>query len=213
MYPYSSLLAVLLTLGLTVHSSEGQDTFECNICGPGFQIGNEEGIITPEGRENRTCAELQAFGDEGLISEDQCAELGLYVQEPCECQPFVCSICGVDGITTNPGGVIDIPYDTEGLTTCAAVQAVAEDGGYNETFCDTVQSLALVPCGCEVGGGSSPTRAPVPGSSIRPSPPTTAGSLPTATPIIPKDGATVRGAGWKMVGVIVPAFFVALFSW
>jgi len=163
------------SLWSTVHSEqEENEPFQCNICGPGLQIGTADALVSPDGRQNRTCGELQAFGDEGLISEEQCVELNSFVQDACDCQPFVCSICGMEGITTEPGGVLDIPFDEEGLTTCAAVQAVADLGGFNESFCDLVQSLALEPCGCRLmtddengeggsgGGGnhSSPTRTP-----------------------------------------------------
>ena len=180
------------SLWSTVHSEqEENEPFQCNICGSGFQIGTVDALVSPDGRENRTCGELQSFGDEGLISEEQCVELNSFVQDACDCQPFVCSICGMDGITTEPGGVLDIPFDNEGLTTCAAIQAVADLGGFNESFCDVVQSLALEPCGCQFitddeggtgtgGNHSSPTRTPGDTiSSIIPTPaPQDSGSPP-----------------------------------
>ena len=210
------------SLWSTVHSEQDDPAaFQCDICGPGLQIGTLDAIISPDGRQNRTCGELQAFGDQGLISEEQCLELEPFVQDACDCQPFVCSICGMDGVTTEPGGVLDIPFDKEGLTTCAAVQAVADLGGFNESFCDVVQSLALEPCGCrlmmdddstgtgddDVGGNYSvPTRTPEGTSSLLPTPaPVDSGSPPP-----PSASSTTRAMTTSTAFLFLPALLVAL---
>lgn len=193
-YRYSTppvLLAVLWLSTTTtmipfVHSEEDLvSEFRCNICGSGFQVGNIDGLVAPEGRDNRTCGELQSYGDDGLISEDQCQELIPYVQQDstCGCEPFICTICGVDGYSSNPGGIIDVPGDSEGLTTCFAVETAANAGGFNETVCQTIQLLAMEPCGCMFNISTEedgPTRAPTPTSTLVPSPPTVRNPLTTA---------------------------------
>lgn len=158
---FSTLVGFFLSSSSTLLLVEAANhsAFECNICGPGFEIGDLQGIIALPGRENRTCAELQTFGTDGLILADQCTELAPIVQEPCECRLFVCELCP-GGISTNPGGVIDVPGDDEGLTTCAAVLTAAQAGAFNETICPSIQNLTALPCGCTTP--STPTRAPVP---------------------------------------------------
>ena len=155
-------------------------SFGCSICGTDMMIGNVEGIIEIPGRENKTCAEIQELGDEGLINDAQCDELQAYVQEPCECQEFKCEICGEGRVSTDPGGIVDIPGDGKGSTTCAAVYTAAQNGMFNVSFCTTVQDVVEQPCGCE---GGSP--APSPELSMSEGPTRTPASRPTNPPSPP----------------------------
>jgi hypothetical protein len=61
----------------------------CNVCGGDLMIGNPDGVVndpfdatTP----TRTCAEIEARGQEGLIAPQFCTVLTALVRDPCECQ-------------------------------------------------------------------------------------------------------------------------------
>jgi len=191
-------IAVVGCILLSWSSVQSQSTsFLCNICGSGLELGNPDGIVALDGREDRTCAELQEFGKNGFITEEQCMELIPLVEIPCDCQPFVCPICGIDGYMTEPGGIIDIPQDEEGLTTCAAVEAAANMGQFDEVSCITIQSLTLDPCGCEVlfGNHSTPTRSPLS------SPTTTTTIIPppsASTPVPPSSPRDTDAANGRI---------------
>lgn len=157
-----------------------------------MMIGNEDGVVEIPGRESRTCAEIQEIADSGAISDAQCEELQPLVQEPCECVEFICDLCG-GGVSTDPGGIIDIPGEDQGLTTCAAAFTVAQRGGFNQTFCPTVQEIADEPCGCERDSrkpSRSPTESPEPtGEPTRrptrsPTPPPTSGVSTKQTALV-----------------------------
>lgn len=142
------------------------DAYDCSICGPGMMVGDGEGVIAIPGRENRTCSDVQALGDRGLITTVQCSELVPLVQIPCNCTPFVCSLCPNYDAASDLGGVINIPEAGIGLITCSAVQKMAMVGDFNQTFCPTVQSIAEGPCGCP--SGSSPNVSTTSGPTLTP---------------------------------------------
>ncbi len=151
----------------------------CDICGPGNTLRDEDGIIEIPGRENRTCRELQDIANSGAISDEQCNELIPFVQVPCDCSGFVCNICGENGELTDPSGIINIPGDDEGLTTCAAVDEIAKARGFNESFCSIVQEIAEEPCGCSQDS-ITPTASPTESSPSESSPST---PRPTRPPV------------------------------
>lgn len=179
-------------------------------------LGDEDGLVELPGRENRTCRELQDLADSVNITDEQCNELIPLVQVPCDCIEFVCNICGNGGVSSDPGGIIDIPGDDEGLTTCAAVNEVARAGGFNESFCPTIQELAKDPCGCSEGS-IEPTEAPTdePTSSPRPtrapSPTSPPVDSPTRQPTVPDfSGANPNVVGFSMAVALFPLLLGSL---
>lgn len=173
-------------------------------------IGDESAVISLPGRENRTCAELQELGDDGLIDDQQCSELQPLAQAPCECEIFICSICGEGGITTDPGGIINIPGDEQGLTACAAVDQAAQAGTFNQTFCTTVQAIAEDPCGCDMR--SQPTAAPTAGPSLSPEPTFSPTPRPTRAPS-PPDFSAGENMGSHMALMTLLVFPLADLLW
>ena len=89
----------LLAIGISSigHSAlaQGNGTFQCTICGEGFQVGNPEAVVSipafEEGvlGQDRTCSELQAAGDLGQITEADCSLLSPLVLDPCQCEALV----------------------------------------------------------------------------------------------------------------------------
>lgn len=133
-----------------------------------------------------------------MITEAQCDELSPYAQTPCDCTTFVCPICGEDGSITIENGILDIPGDDVGQTTCQAVNDVALSGGINETFCPTVQAVAEDPCGCQ--NLNTPSLTPTVEPTLEPTrvPTVDRPPLATAAPVpapIPLTDAPSGGVG------------------
>ncbi len=183
----------------------------CNICGPGMMIGDEEGVVEIPGRENRTCLELQDIADSDMVTDDQCKELTPLVLIPCGCIEYSCNICGDGGVSTDPAGIIDIPGDSEGLTTCAAVNAVAKAGGFNESFCPTVQAIAEDPCGC-TQGSLEPTASPGDEETISPAPTRSPVSRPATREPTPPDFSSAENSCWISMAMGVTAAHLLFIS-
>ena len=187
--PFFGMLLVTFLLLIAVPTTSAQDgddddSYICLICGGGESV-NPGGIIDLPGEEQTTCAALWLVAQDGGFNQTFCEEVVQPVgREDCGCiNPppyYICPICG-GGEATNPEGIVDVP-DGLGPTTCAAVYVFAQQGAFNETFCEEViQPLVKEPCGCTDPPPTNPTPAPIDDSTPTPAP--VDASTPTPAPV------------------------------
>lgn len=190
-----SFLSILAILS----SSSAQTNERCNICGPELMVGAPDAEVN-----GRTCAELQALGDDGVLNPTQCTELQGLALAACDCINFVCFICGMDKNMTKPDGLVSFPGDDR-VTDCANVENGALLGAFGEDECiNVVQPLVEEPCGCEAvpiptseptsapSISAAPSRSPVDRPTRMPTMPTIAPVSPP-TPVGPPSSAMSRG--------------------
>jgi cell division septation protein DedD len=182
----------------------------CNICGEGNMVGAADGVVFGPVGGNNTCAAIQSAADTGAITEEQCSELQGYITA-CACTVmFICNICGEGKVSSKPAGIVNIPGDASS-TTCLAKYEVAQAGGFNETFCPTVQDIVQDPCGCEDDvekPSQAPSLAPVTKPTPAPNAPTTPASVPPTSPST-ADPSAAAGDG----GFFVALAAISVFSW
>eukprot|EP00934_Nitzschia_sp_Nitz4_P002770 Nitzschia sp. Nitz4//scaffold242_size29646//11419//12375//NITZ4_008049-RA/size29646-snap-gene-0.69-mRNA-1//-1//CDS//3329543809//2760//frame0 len=208
----------LILLSSLAYFSIGEETFTCNICPDDLMIGNMDGVVVIEGAGNRSCSFLYDLAEDGVITEEQCSELQPLAMEPCNCTTYVCNICGPGKVSTLPNGIVDLPGDDQGATTCAAIYQVAQLGGFNESYCPTVQDYVQEPCGCSDLATPVPTIAPTM-SPTNPQPtasptaeivrPPLDTEPPTLSPTLSNSGANTFVSGVTViVSVVTAAVFV-----
>jgi len=144
----------------------------CSVCGDGKAVTNPESIFSFPGQPATSCGDLQADGEKGDLSADQCAFLPDLITPLCGCQliaptspspttaiqPTVeagCSVCGDGKVVTNPESIFSFPGQP--AISCGDLQADGEKGDVSADQCDFLPDLITPLCGCQPIAPTSPS--------------------------------------------------------
>lgn len=161
-----SITLILMWSQIAIRA-QNSTQFQCAICGDNAEVTNPDGLVAVPPFIEVSCAELVEEAELRNITEEQCLEINLEAQGPCECL-YSCPLCQDGKFTTNPAGIVSVPSQPN--VTCRELADRSADGNISRAECFNLQPYLNGPCGCmeeSQGAPGSPTGSP----TFGPSPP------------------------------------------
>jgi hypothetical protein len=126
------------------------------VCGRGYSVGNPNGFVQLLDGTIRSCADVEALGQQGFLSPDDCPRISLF--QDCDCGPNpgypICVVCGACYSISNPDAVVVFPEALSPPQLCSVIELAGGSTGFiDPLFWPSLPAFIASDCDCRSNSG------------------------------------------------------------